>query len=138
MKKPGRLLMLFLVALMALVPMAASGCRSQAPAPAAVGLDLARTQVPKLDLDAYVYVKQEQPTRVPGSLVGQDDLAVESLAVWGVVDGSQLAIGGALTFTNAADAARVPGQVRPSPESGQACPTARCTSCKGRPGRHKS
>lgn len=86
-----------------------SGCAGQKPP--APGIDLAITQVPNLELDAYVYFKQAAPTKIPGNLIAQADLAVESLAVWGVVADDQFTIGGALVLASAAEAARVQGQI---------------------------
>jgi hypothetical protein len=69
--------------------------------------------VPPVDLDAYIYVDQQTPTRVPGSLTGAPvDISVQSLAIWGILNSeTQYSVGGALTFTSAADAAAVFGQI---------------------------
>ncbi len=87
------------------------GCSRQKP-PAPAGIDLSSTLVPNLDLDAYVYIKQESPTNIPKSLIAApSDLSVESLAIWGVAQGDEFNIGGALRLASAADAARIRSQI---------------------------
>jgi hypothetical protein len=71
--------------------------------------ELSAFMVPPVELDVYFYVKQENPTLVPGSLVGAaDDISVQSMVIWGVVDDdSQYTLGGALNFSNSSDAGAV-------------------------------
>jgi hypothetical protein len=72
--------------------------------------------VPAVDLDVYIYVNQQAPTRVPKSLTGEDtDISVQSLSIWGIVNNENpYAVGGALTFTSAADAGAVFNQLKNS------------------------
>lgn len=87
------------------------GCRGEKP-PAPSGIDLSSTLVPNLELDAYVYIKQENPTNIPKSIIGAPaDVGVESMAIWGVAQGDEFSIGGALILTSAADAARIQSQI---------------------------
>jgi hypothetical protein len=99
-----------LVLMMLILPFAAVGCAEVSGTTAA---QLAATKVPPVDLDVYIYVDQQVPTKVPGSLTGAPmDISVQSLAVWGIVNSdTQYTISGALTFTNTADASAVFSQI---------------------------
>jgi len=69
-----------------------------------------------MDLDLYVYIKQEKPTVIPSNVVGQPGVEAESLAVWGFSAGEVSAIGGALVLTTASQASSVYGQIPAQPE----------------------
>ncbi|MFC1918842.1 hypothetical protein ACFLWW_02570 [Chloroflexota bacterium] len=74
--------------------------------------DLSTTLVPNMDLDMYVYVRQDNPTTVPKSLVGTSlDILADSLALWGIPTGDTFILGGGLTFVSKADAAKIYAQV---------------------------
>ncbi len=74
--------------------------------------DLGSTLVPNVDLDIYVYVRQEYPTTVPGDLIGHPaDVEVESLALWGLATDEEFTIGGALTFVSETDADRIDARI---------------------------
>jgi len=94
------------------VPLGVAGCTQQ-PVSGDAATKLATTMVPPVDLDAYIYVDQQTPTKVPGSLTGAPvDISVQSLAIWGILNSeTQYSVGGALTFTSAADAAAVFAQI---------------------------
>ena len=90
------------------------GCTGVVPGTSATQLEA--TMVPAVDLDVYIYVNQQVPTNIPKTLTGADaDITVQSLSIWGIInDATQYAVGGALTFTNAADAGVVSAQLKNS------------------------
>ncbi len=97
-----------LVTLAVVIP---AGCKTEKP-PTPSGIDLSKTLVPNVDLDAYIYVKQDKPTRIPGKAIGASANAnVESMALWGIAKEGGFAVAGALTFTSAADASKIRDQV---------------------------
>lgn len=103
-------LLIILLAIMA----TSVGCRGQAPPPPSpsTAADLASTLVPNVDLDVYVYCRQANATKVPTSLIGAPiDITVESLAIWGIANENKYSVGGALTFTSAADAGKINSQI---------------------------
>ena len=56
-------------------------------------------EVPNVELDMYAYAKQKVLTTVPADVANlPHDIAVESLAVWGVTDAETMAFGIGLTF----------------------------------------
>ena len=79
---------------------------------------LASTLVPNVDLDIYVYVRQEYTTTVPGELIGHPtDVEVESLALWGLATDEEFTIGGALTFVSETDADQVDARIFPEADT---------------------
>ncbi|MFC1977923.1 hypothetical protein ACFLWS_06650 [Chloroflexota bacterium] len=102
-------LLLFLVS----TPLLAVACEEKTqPPPPSIHSDLSTTLVPNIDLDMYVYVKQDNPTTVPKGLVGTPlDVVAESLALWGIPTGDTLILGGGLAFVSAADAAKIHDQL---------------------------
>ncbi|MDO8568872.1 MAG: hypothetical protein Q7R57_09200 [Dehalococcoidales bacterium] len=113
MKRPvGRLCLSILLIIMAISLVIPVGCRSAKTPASPVVVDLASTRVPNIDLDAYVYVRQDNPTKIPGKMIGAPaDINVESVALWGVATNDQLTIGGALTLVNAGDATALRGKI---------------------------
>jgi hypothetical protein len=112
-EKIGKLLpILSLLLITLIIPLVSAGC-------AAVNIsgitatELAATMVPPVDLDVYIYVNQQVPTKVPSSFTGAStDISVQSLAIWGIANNeTQYTVGGALTFTSAADASAVFAQL---------------------------
>ena len=108
-----KLLIMGLALLMA-IPITAVGCQEneepRAKAPSAEALS--STLVPNMDLDVYVYLKQDSPTTLPAEMINAPlDVDVESLAIWGVSAEDDFAFGGALTLTSAAQAAKVHSQI---------------------------
>jgi hypothetical protein len=112
----NKLLAMFLlpVAALLLVSMAATGCAdtgkqaASQPAPTA----LSSTLVPDVPMDLYAYARQENPTRVPLSLIpGQDYVEVESLAIWGVPAEKDFAIGMGLTMSSVREASGIFQQI---------------------------
>jgi hypothetical protein len=102
--KPGFGYLAVAVALifMLLALSACSGQKAESPIMTA----LAGTSVPDLDLDLYLYFQQATPTLAPKSILHTEtDLKVESLAVWGIVQGDAYGLGGTLNFSSPADAA---------------------------------
>lgn len=107
-------LLLFLIS----IPIIAVGCQEEVTQPPAAPTrsDLSTTLVPNIDIDMYVYAKQDNPTTVPKGLVGTSlDVVAESLALWGIPTEDAFILGGGLTFVSVADAAEIHAQI-----SGQA------------------
>jgi hypothetical protein len=100
-------LILSLVLLVLLMPVVGEGCTNEA-VPATVAVALNTTMVPDVNLDVYLYIRQPSPTTVPQNLINAPaNIKVDSLAIWGLVNDSTYAVGGALTFTSASDASSV-------------------------------
>lgn len=107
-------LLLFLIS----TPLITVGCQEEVtqPPPTSTHSDLSTTLVPNIELDMYVYVKQDNPTTVPKDLVDTPlDVVSESLALWGIPTEDSIILGGGLTFVSAADAVKIHAQI-----SGQA------------------
>lgn len=69
-------------------------------------------QVPNVNLDLYIYAKQRALTTVPAELINMpEDIQVESLAMWGVPDENEFALGLGLTFDNEKTAAETFNQI---------------------------
>lgn len=103
---------ILIAVLLILVPV---GCTTAAPSGPAV-TELSATTVPNLDLDIYLYFNQGNPTIIPEeSTSSSKNIAVDSLAVWGIINDNDYAIAGALTFDNAADAANMFSQLPKQP-----------------------
>jgi hypothetical protein len=108
-----RLLVMFSLALILLVlPVLGAGCAG-GEVTGITATKLAATMVPAVNLDVYIYVDQQVPTKVPKALTGAPvDLSVQSLAIWGVVTNeTQYTVAGALTFTSVAEAGAVFAQL---------------------------
>lgn len=106
----------FLLAILLAASVILAGCAQQKPEPTKVssGIDLSATLVPNMDLDAYAYVKQDNPTKIPKEIIGvPSDLSVESLAIWGVVKDDDFTVGAGLRMGSAAEAAYVLAQIPP-------------------------
>jgi len=107
---------IILLIMLATMPLAATGCEEEIiPPPAQLpGAELSSTLVPNMDMDIdiYVYAKQEKPTTVPKDIIGMpSDVTVESLALWGVPTENNLIFGGGLTFTGTTDPAEIQAQI---------------------------
>jgi hypothetical protein len=96
------------------VLLGSAGCTATIPGLNSVQLQ--ETLVPTVDLDVYLYINQQVPTNVPKTLTGaSSDIKVQSLSIWGIIkDINQPAVGGALTFSTAADASTVFDQFKNS------------------------
>jgi hypothetical protein len=71
-------------------------------------VDLSLTRVPNIDLDLYIYVEQENPTTVSRDILGTPfDIAVDSLAVWGVATEDEFTVSGGLLLSSTTDAQRI-------------------------------
>jgi hypothetical protein len=101
-----------LALILAAMPFMSAGC-TYGTVSGITATKLAATMVPPVNLDVYIYVDQQVPTKIPGSLTGAPvDISVQSLAIWGVVNNdTQYTIAGAITFTSAADASAVFTQI---------------------------
>ena len=111
--------LIILVIMLVAMPVIGVGCQEEKvePPSAVPGMELSSTLVPNTDFDLYVYIKQENPTTVPKDIIGTPfDVAVESLALWGMPTEDSFTFGGALKMANSADAANLYGQI---PSQGQ-------------------
>ena len=102
------------------IPIATVGCQEreepQVKAPPAGALS--STLVPNMDLDVYVYIKQDSPTTLPADMINAPlDIDVEALAIWGVSTEDDFAFGGALALTDASLAAKIYSQIKPEAET---------------------
>jgi hypothetical protein len=106
MRSCGTIFIILAVMLLA-IPVTGVGCQEEEPPPTTVvaGIELSSTLVPDVDLDVYVYIKQENPTTVPGDVIGTEfDITVESLALWGIASDNFFTFGGGLTLASEAEA----------------------------------
>jgi hypothetical protein len=90
------------------------GCEEETTPPPSSGepTGLASTMVPDTDFDVYVYAKQAAPTVIPGEVVGaQQDITVDSLALWGVAGDDAFSFGGGIAFTGPDEPAMVEKQI---------------------------
>jgi hypothetical protein len=70
------------------------------------------TLVPNIDLDMYVYVRQDNPTVMPKSLVDASlDMVAESLTLWGIPTEEAFILGGGLTFNHSSVATKIHAQI---------------------------
>ena len=114
-KAKTRLLIIALALLMT-IPIATVGCQEKGEpltkAPSAGALS--STLVPNMNLDVYVYVKQDSPTTLPADMINAPiDIEVELLAIWGVSTEDDFAFGGAFALTSASQATKVYSQIKP-------------------------
>lgn len=117
--KPKTKLLIIALALVMAIPIT-TGCQAQEePQPSAPATGaLSSTLVPNMDLDVYVYIKQDRPTTLPADMINAPiDIDVESLAIWGVSTEDDFAFGGALTLTDASLAAKIYSQIKPQAET---------------------
>ena len=114
-----KLLIVFLALVMA-IPLASLGCQEAEKPPTetpAVG-NLSSTLVPNMNLDIYVYIKQERPTNLPSEMINASvDIDVDSLAIWGVSTDDDFAFGGAIILADASQAAKVHSQIKDGKET---------------------
>ncbi|MFC1902900.1 hypothetical protein ACFLX4_02395 [Chloroflexota bacterium] len=91
------------------------GCDGEVGQPSAMPSpgQLSSTLVPNVPLDMYVYARQDSPTMIPAKMAdAPGDIAVESLAIWGVPPENSFAIGMGLTLTSSGDASRIYEEIR--------------------------
>jgi len=107
-------LFITLLILLIAAPIISVGCKEEEerelppPSPS----ELSSTLVPNTHLDLYIYGKQDNPTMIPARLVDTShDVGVESLAVWGVPEDDDFAIGMSATLTNASDASKLYAEI---------------------------
>lgn len=94
------------------IPIISAGCQEDSPLPSTASGKLSSTLVPNIDVDVYVYFKQENPTTIPKGLIGTPlDLEVESLALWSIPTEDKFILGGGLTLTSTDDAAKIQVQI---------------------------
>ena len=109
-----KLLIVLLVMLIA-VPIIGAGCEGEGGGLPALSSPskLSSTLVPNIPLDVYVCARQDNPTMIPAEVVdAPHDIAVESLAVWGVPAEDGFAFGMGLTLTSASDASRLYDEIK--------------------------
>ena len=102
-----------LLIMLVAMPLAATGCEEETPPPAQLpGAALSSTLVPNMDIDVYIYAKQEKPTAVPKDIIGTpSDVTVESMTLWGIATEDNLTFSGGLTFTDTTDLAEIQAQI---------------------------
>ena len=110
----NKLLAIFLIFLL-VTPIIGMGCQEEVKSPApASSSGLSSTLVPNLELDIYVYIKQESPTILPSDKIDLPfDITTLSLGIWGVAIEDDFAFGGGLTLTGAGDAAKIHANIPP-------------------------
>jgi len=101
-----------LLALLIAVPVIGVGCEEAQKLPAKSYIpppgELSSTLVPNMPLDAYVYARQDNPTRIPPGIVGLPlEVEIDRFALWGVPAGDEFALGMGITLTNASDASQL-------------------------------
>ena len=108
LSKSARLIIyICLSIIIVLVSVAGTSCKGNT-ANGVIATTLGATQVPDLNLDLYLYFNQDSPTAIPKNwLQTQQDIQVESVAVWGIVENDTYSIAGAINFTDTADAATI-------------------------------
>jgi len=75
--------------------------------------ELSSTLVPNVPLDAYVYARQHNPTRIPADMVNLPrEVEAESISFWGVPAGDDFAFGMAFTLTDSEDASQLYNEIR--------------------------
>ncbi len=75
--------------------------------------NLSATLVPDMDLDVYIYLSQERPTRLSSETAEtRTDIDIDSLAVWGVSTEEDFAFGGAITLADAGQAEEVQSKIK--------------------------
>ncbi len=110
----NRLLTMGLLSLLVFASIIIVGCQKEVTQSIATSTrsDISTTLVPDIDLDMYVYIKQDNPTTVSKDLVGISfDVVAESLALWGTPTEDAFILGGGLTFTSTDDAAKTHAQI---------------------------
>lgn len=114
--KPAIRLLFALLALLIAVPLAGTGCQKEQPKPPAQIQtpavsspgSLGATLVPNVELDNYFYLKQKNPTTVPGNVLNiSHDVSLVSAAVWGVPVQDTYAFGVGVTLSSANDASEL-------------------------------
>ena len=113
-KKSIQIGIMLILCLLIVTPIIAVGCEEEATPPPATSIhsNLSTTLVPNIDIDMYVFAKQDEPTAVPKDLIGTSlDVVVESLALWGIPTEDDFILGGGLTFVSAADASNIHAQM---------------------------
>ena len=105
-------LVIGLVTIMLSITIFGVGC-TETPTADINAITLAETRVPAVNLDIYIYINQNEPTKIPKSLIGvSEDISVASLAIWGTVyNETQYAIAMALTFPSVAEASTIFAQI---------------------------
>ncbi len=105
------LIAISLIIILVLIPVVEMGCAGPKGS-GTLANELATTLVPDVNLDIYLYIHQGSPTLVPKNLIGaSNDISVDSLAIWGILQSNNYSVGGALAFTNATDASYIYSQL---------------------------
>ncbi len=108
--RPGKKLLIISLALLTLLSILGLGCRREMEqiSTASSSNRFLALLVPDTELYLYVYARQERPTIIPAEMANMPyDIAVESLAVWGLPGEEDLVFGTGLTFTSADAASEV-------------------------------
>ncbi len=93
---------LIIVSLILLLP----ACAGPKAVTAGLPEGMSSAMVPDMPLDAYLYVRQSQPTLIPGGFLGlPSDAAIRSLEAWAVPSGSSESVGAVVTLSGEREAA---------------------------------
>jgi len=109
-KLPVMCLLLILIS----TPIITVGCQEEITQPPATSTqrEFSTTLVPNINIDMYVYIKQDNPTIVPKDLIStQFNAVAESLALWVIPTEDTFILGGGLTFVSVADATEIHSQI---------------------------
>lgn len=110
----NKLLVAVLLVLLVSTPIITLGCQVERTQPSTTPThsELSSTLVPNVNLDVYVYLKQDNPTTVPKDVINTPfDVVVESLALWGIPTEDDFILGGGLTLASATDATKIHAQI---------------------------
>jgi hypothetical protein len=100
-----------LILILILAPVIGTSCSGQ-QANGIIANALAVTMVPDVNLDAYLYFNQGSPTNMPKNLINSpQDVSVDTISIWGVIENDIYSIGGAFVFTNSSDASYAYSQI---------------------------
>jgi hypothetical protein len=101
------ILTIIIISILLTIPLAGAGCATNTNS-GVIATNLTANMVPDVNLDLYLYGDQGSPTSLPKNWFNAtSDIQVNSLALWGVVNGDTYGIAGALMFANASDASNV-------------------------------
>jgi hypothetical protein len=103
-----------LAIILMIVSISSLGCEEEEPEEAnpTGRMELSSTLVPDIDLDMYVYIRQDNPTAVLKDIINVPiDINVVSMAVWGVDNEENYAFGGGLEFTSLIESGEMHGKI---------------------------
>ena len=109
-------LLVLLIVTVIVTPIINVGCQEEKGQPTSLSSPnpLSSSLVPNMDLDVYIYIKQDEPTTLPADMIDAPfDVVVESLAIWGIHSEDDFAFSGGLSLLSASDASNLYTQITP-------------------------